>query len=516
MAWLLAASLAAGFALAALDGKGFSAAGVAGYTLLLAASVAGLLWVGRRGLADPAPRTVLLLAIATLAMRLGFGLLLARGLPAWGYDEKVQRAGYVFWDAFKRDADSWQRGRGDVPLLASFTHPKSSDQYGGLLFLSAGVYRYLSGGVQRPLMIVVLTAAASAFALLFIWGFAHTGLGPAAGRAAAWIALLAPEAVLLGASQMREPFLIAGLAMSLYGYVLVPARGARPGVAWILAGMALLLFFSPPTALAGAAALAILSLWEGRARARLPRWLWWTAVPFALVGLGLAIQSWAHLEELRGSFGSILIQWWQNAGAAWRVGQAAASSDQIEIVLNKIPVVAQLPFLVAYGLVQPFLPAAIAAPGNALWKTIAVWRGLGWFALLPLLVYGSIAAWRRNGWRSLAVYLAFLVWTSAVIASYRAPGYQWDNPRYRTVFLVAQAGLAGWAWASARALRDPWLGRAYVTTALVTAVLLSWYIGRYANLPSLSLEGTLAGALLAAAAYLGACLVWDRRRRRAA
>jgi hypothetical protein len=232
---------------------------------------------------------------------------------------------------------------------------------------------------------------------------------------------------------------------------------------------------------------------------------------FAAIGLAMAIRSWAQLEELRGSFGTILVQWWQNAGAPWRVGQAASGSDQLQVVLDRLPEVARLPFLVGYGLVQPFLPAAIAAPGVALWKTIAILRGLGWFAIFPLLLYGTVAAIRRCGWRSLEAYLGLLVWVTAIVASYRAPGYQWDNPRYRMMFLAVQASLAAWAWYSARNARDPWLGRLYVCVGIATAFVLSWYLGRYAETPSLGLEATLAASLVVIAAFVGACLVRDHR-----
>jgi hypothetical protein len=217
--------------------------------------------------------------------------------------------------------------------------------------------------------------------------------------AAAWIVVFAPEAVLLGSSQMREPFLILGLAMAFFGYGLSHAKGPGRSVPWIVAGFFVLLFFSPPTALAGAAVLGGLTLWEGRQKPRIPRWVWWLGVPFVVAGLLLAIRSWAQLEQISGSFESILIQWWENAGAAWRLGRAAFESDQLQVVLEELPGPARLPFLVAYGLLQPFLPAAIAAPGNALWKTIAILRSLGWFLLFPLMIYATVAAIRR-GWRS--------------------------------------------------------------------------------------------------------------------
>jgi hypothetical protein len=233
-----------------------------------------------------------------------------------------------------------------------------------------------------------------------------------------------------------------------------------------------------------------------------------------LLSLVLVIQSWARLEDISGTLGQILVQWWQNAGAAWRVGQVAANSDMLEVVLYRLPAAAHLPFLVVYGLIQPFLPAAIAAPGNPLWKVIAILRSLGWFALVPALIYGTIAAIQKRGWRSLGAYLGVLVWVTALLASYRAPGYQWDNPRYRAVFMVAQASLAAWAWVSARSDGDPWLRRTYVSLGLATLLVLDWYLGRYAGFPSLGLEATIGAVAVVVAGYIAWCILKDRRARR--
>jgi hypothetical protein len=361
------------------------------------------------------------------------------------------------------------------------------------------------------MQIVVLTAAASALGLLFTWGFANAVWGRHVGKVAAWIVLLTPEAILLGASQMREAFLILGMAMVLYGYA--RSRGDRrpAGVAWLVGGLLVLLFFSPPTALVGAVVVWSATLWEGKAGPKIPRWILWLGVPVAIAGLGLAVQSWARLEQITGTFGQIIVQWWENAGAAWRIGQAATESDMLGATLDKLPMGLRLPFLVGYGLVQPFLPAALASSGNGLWQAVAIIRGLGWFAFIPLLIYGTVAAIAKRGWRSLEAYLGVLIWVTALLASYRAPGYQWDNPRYRAVFLAAQASLAAWAWVVSRSERSPWLKRIYVSLGLATMLVLEWYLGRRIGLPSLGLQGTLAAAVALVVTYLAIGAYRDRR-----
>jgi hypothetical protein len=400
-----------------------------------------------------------------------------------------------------------------MPLLASFTDPRGSDQYGGLLLVTVATYRAVGDAVHRPLQIVVLTAAASALALLFIWGFANSVWGRHEGDVAAWIVLLTPEAILLGASQMREAFLILGMAMVLFGYARARGDRHRGAVVWLMGGMLVLLFFSPPTALVGAAVVWMAALWEGRAGPRIPRWVLWLGAAVAVAGLVLAVQSWARLEQITGSFGQIVVQWWENAGAAWRLQEAGAESDTLHATLAKLSSGLRLPFLVGYGLVQPFLPAAITSSGNTLWQVIAVVRGLGWFAFIPLLLYGTVAGVVKRGWRSLEAYLGVLVWVTALLASYRAPGYQWDNPRYRAVFLAAQVSLAAWAWVISRSERTPWLRRTYVSLGIATTLVLDWYLGRRIDFPSLSLEGTLLATVGLVGAFLVVSIYRDRRAR---
>ena len=130
-------------------------------------------------------------------------------------------------------------------------------------------------------------------------------------------------------------------------------------------------------------------------------------------------------------------------------------------------------------------------PAYLLPRALGVLRGLGWFALLPFLVYAPFAAVRSAGWRSLQTYVAFLTWLVAIGAAYRLAGDQWDNPRARTVFLAAQAAIAGWAWFQARQSRSPWLRRVAVVVGVSTLVFLQWYAGRYYQTPRLNLYSTV-------------------------
>jgi hypothetical protein len=135
--------------------------------------------------------------------------------------------------------------------------------------------------------------------------------------------------------------------------------------------------------------------------------------------------------------------------------------------------------LVLYGIVQPFLPAAlIDVTGAPIWRLIAIWRAAGWTLLLPLLVYAPLRA-LRNGNMERALSLG--VWLVILVASFRGGGDAWDNPRYRLTFAGLQLALAAWAWAEQRRVPDPWLRRVLVGAGLVLLWFVPWYLRRYVH-----------------------------------
>lgn len=458
-----------------------------------------------------AGKALLVAALVALGLRVLVGVVLYRGLPVWGYDEKPQRAGYVFWDSYKRDTDAWSRSGMDQALTTAFTNPTGSDQYGGLLFLSSSIYRYLSPDTQRPLLIVVMSAAVSALAVLFTWGFAASIIGGKAAMIAAWILALYPEAVLLGASQMREPFLIAALAAALFGYSRMRQGELKGGIAIVVASALILaLPISPPFVIVIFAIVASAWFWEGLGiGGRRNIFILALLGVIVLAALALAVRAWAGLDAIAGSPWEVVREWWVNAGDQWRITLVSEQSDMLDTLLDRLPASFRIPFLVLYGLIQPFLPAALIAPGAPIWRSIGIWRSLGWFLMLPFLLYGTWLAFRRKGWRSLEFYLAVLIWVTALVSSYRAPGYQWDNPRYRVIFLAAQAALIAWTWVEVRLNNNPWLKRWFVILSIDYLLVTYWYIGRYYNIPKLSLEATLGSILVFTVIYLAGMLLSD-------
>ena len=211
---------------------------------------AGLIALGWRLLRIEAPpRWLLALLVGSALLRLFVGVVWFVGLPDWGYASPAETAGYVMIDAYNRDVSAWELSQDEKPLWKAFQGGyRRFDQYGGLLFLSAAVYRYLGAPTHQPLLVVVFTAACSALALLFTWAFAQRAFYGEVAALAAWIMALYPEAVLLGSAQMREAFTLTLVAAAFYSLVLFLQLHTWSSLAWMLAAVTLCLPFSPPFA----------------------------------------------------------------------------------------------------------------------------------------------------------------------------------------------------------------------------------------------------------------------------
>jgi hypothetical protein len=482
--------------------------GLPGY-LVLAALCTLLAWLAWRELSpEGSTRGLAALLIVALGLRLGVALAMVGLLPVYGYER--QQAGYIFQDARLRDQDAWALGRSEKPLSRAFLEPQESDQYGGLLFLSAAVYRYLSGGVHRPLLVVLPAATLGSLAALFTWAFASRVAGRTAGALAGWVTALYPDAVLLSASQMREPFIIAGLALALYGYSRLRKGRAGRGLAASLLGVVVALLVSPPYALVVLLLVGLAWSWEGGLRLS-----WATAgvIGLAAVAFTLTLIAWSTVEGVGAGNPLALLANWLLASSRFQLSLLEQGSGWVQRMFEITPDWLHLPLATLYGLARPLLPAALAdRTGAVLWQVIEIWRSLGWFALLPILLYAPIAAMSSDGRRGLVLYLGLAFWAAAVLASLRAAGDDWDNPRYRAVFVPLMGTLAGWAWAHARQSGVRWLRRAYAAVIGATLIFLQWYAGRYYGTPRLSLEATLGAMLAFCVLYLGGTALADRWR----
>ena len=433
-------------------------------------------------------------------LRILVGVITEAGLPVWGYDEPVQKSGYLFYDAYKRDNDAWALAKSDQKLLSAFENEFVSDQYGGLLSLSAMVYRDLSSDQHRPYLVMLLTAFASSLAVAFVWPGAKKRWGKRVAMIAAGLVAFFPDAILFGASQMREPFLILFIASAFWGVISWKEQRRNAILAIVLSAIGLFLISSR----VAVPALAVLAGWF--LVERLPQrndrksnaFAWIAIIVAAVV---MCVLSWNWLVQ----------------SSIYEIFDTIKNSGRVEYVFETIPENYQVPFVIGYGLTQPVLPAAIVDPSLPIWRTIAILRGVGWYAIAALLVYAMIAVWKAEEPvdRRVLTWLSICIIIWLLVSSARAGGDQWDNPRYRSIFLVYFAVLCGWAWDYARRAKDAWLGRFYLIELVFLGFFLEWYISRYyqviGRLPFEKMLMWVAG--LSFSILLGG-VVWDRIKKK--
>ena len=448
---------------------------------------------------------------------LAFMLRLAGGvaayvlLPVYGYPEsKDNQAGYVFTDAHKRDEQAWGLAISGKPLTDAFSRDYSSDQYGGLLALSALVYRYLAPDAQRPLMMVLFAACVAALGIPFFWRAVSATFGEKVAWASTWIFALYPESILLGGSAMREPYLMTLSAIALWGFVEWQSRAERSGggpqtasaprsrSGVIAIGLSLLamLLLSPAVAIF---TLVIFAGWMFSSS----EWAsisWKTILIFAIVFLvGLFVLS-SSLNR-NGVFDATspmhVINDWLQLAVKWDAYQLERESGWVQKLFDEMPEGLRLPFVATYGILQPVLPATLIVPTIPIWKVVYVSRALGWYALLPLMILSFIAgsspslgkpALSRRAEpveavvetkRTLFLWLSLLAWTWILLASIRGGGDQWDNPRYRTIMFMWQALIAGYVWVWWRETRNAWFVRVVACELVFMLVFGQWYASRY-------------------------------------
>jgi len=294
---------------------------------------------------------------------------------------------------------------------------------------------------------------------------------------------------------MREAFTVCLLPLVLLGVQQVTSGERRSGGWLLLAGFAAAAFLSWPfvsSLLLFAVATWLVTNWRILRDKRVLYALG------AVLLLGLL-----YLFVVRDIADSWLVQ-----SAAWQVYVSENSSGWVARQFERMPLLAQVPFLVVYGLVRPLLPAALAAGGPTVWMVIGVWRAIGWTAVLALLVYATYLALRTRVWLGLPGVWLLANWAVSIIASYRGGGDLWDNPRYRSAFASVQVLLAAWAWVQQRETKDPWLRRSLVSTLILCAWFVPWYLRRYVGLewwPIVDLYQLVGVGLASCALYI----LWD-------
>jgi hypothetical protein len=420
---------------------------------------------------------------------LAFGLRFIGGvatylaLPVNGFQDADDKAGFVYTDAHRRDMEAWDLAVSENSLFGGFTNRYAYDQYGGLITWSAFVYRYISPDAHRPLLLVLLSSFIAALGLPFLWRAASLLLGEKVASASGWIYALYPESILLGGSAMREPYLMAFSAFALWGFVDWHEAHNKRSLIWLGLGLLGMLLVSPAVALVSILIFAGWMYFTGE-RVRVQ---WWMVAALGIVFvLGLFVLSSAlnRSGEFDSSSPLHVISGWWNKAVQWDVYQLERGSGWVQKLFDEMPEWLRLPFVMAYGLFQPVLPAALVEPTTLTWRVIGVLRAVGWYVLLPVLIMSFVAA-SSDGVekrRRLFLWLAFAVWGWILFASLRGGGDQWDNPRYRTILFLWEAILAGYVWSRQQETHNPWLWRVVAMEVVFLLLFGQWYASRYFHL----------------------------------
>jgi hypothetical protein len=256
-------------------------------------------------------------------------------------------------------------------------------------------------------------------------------------------------------------------------------------------------------------------IWEGRSARKRRFGVVAGILAVGAIALILTVGVWQEVTLRYDQSPLDPIRAWIRQGTDFELEKLTRNSGWVQQLFGITPEWAHIPMATGNGLVQPFLPATLMdSTSLPLPRAIGIARALGWFLLLPFLIYVPFAALRSTGWRSLQTYLTLLVWIVIIGASYRLAGDQWDNPRARAVLLAPQMALAAWAWYHAQEARSPWLLRSGVLVGGASLLFIHWYAGRYYQTPRLSLFQTVAVMAVFIVIFLVGAIALDVRRAR--
>lgn len=444
--------------------------------LFILTAILGLYYLVRKN--SDCKILVWIIAVA-FVLRLFIGVALMAALPVYGHPTDQQKAGYVFFDAFRRDTQAQNLAHSEKPILTAFTKKYTTDQYGGYLALSMFVYRYLSPGADRPQLLLILSAWAGAAAVLFFWLAGKRLFGDKTATWGAWLFCLYPQSVLMGASHMREPFLIFFVTASFWA-VVEWMRTEHKKPLWLAGICAVgILIISPGILIPLYIFLIGWWLLDRRGK-RLPARFYIILAALAVIGISVFAYGIAREGQLdRYSPIQVILNWFKNA-MIWDVSQSTNSSGRLEYLFEDFPEFLKTPFVVAYGILQPVLPAAILDKSVWIWNLISSLLAAGWYWVLPLLIYSSFALLKAESAleRRQIAWLVVVSWVWIIICSARAGGDQWDNPRYRTIFIPWIALVAAWGWQHASRQKFYWLKHIWLAEAVFLLFFTQWYASR--------------------------------------
>ncbi len=337
-------------------------------------------------------------------------------------------------------------------FVDAFNQKYGSDQYGGLLAFNTAVYRYFSPDAHRPLILILLSAFFAALGVPFLWKATSQVFGEKVAWASTWIFALYPDSILLGASAMREPYLLTFSAFAFLGFVhrfyrveenaSVSIRGDvlsllkdRTGWIWIALGLLGMLLVSPAIALVTIIVFAGWMFFNNEGREVSWRGIAGIAIVFLFSLLFLSSSLNRSGEFVATSPLHVINDWFQSA-VKWDAYQLERDSGWVQKIFDEGPRWIRLPFVAVYGIFQPVLPATIIYPTKLIWKLIGILRALSWYVILPMLILSFVAAAGQESrkMRNLILWLSLLIWIWILLAALRGGADLFDNPRYRKWF----------------------------------------------------------------------------------
>jgi hypothetical protein len=407
----------------------------------------------------------------SLFLRLGLGLITTENLIDWGYDQEPYQSGYLFKDAYSRDNQAWDLAISDQPIWAAFSNDFFTDQYGGLLALSSLIYRLFTPDAHFQINIIFFVTMINVIGILFLaLGLREKnkdiGFSPSS-KIIILIFSFYPDAVLFSASQMREPILL-GISACLFWII-------HKQKIKIWNRFALFSLFS--------IFLLLISLKIG-IFIIFSFLIWMLFQPYRkqikVLNSKIIILPVIVIVIIALFFSS---KWILEAGK-WDALLLERNSGFVQYIVSIIGSRYRLLFASIYGLFQPVLPAALIEPSKLFWKILNSLRALGWYLMLPILVYGIVYFFRENEKFKKFEYL--FIWSFSVfwimLSSIRAGGDMWDNPRYRLSFLIFIAYIIGVAFYHGWKTKDHWLTRIFIAELVFVLFFLQWYISRYTGL----------------------------------
>jgi len=435
-----------------------------------------------------------------LGMRIAFLVVIPVLMLLWGYATDRSHMGLVETDAINATMKAWRAAQSNDPILTTWTQG-SGDNTGGITVLGVTMFRLFSSDQERALLLGLLACAVTSLTVVPAFRLANGFFSEGVAKAAALIAAVYPEAVMLGSLHIQQGYLALVLGVELLavaGLILRKESGAgelgipRPVLSAVLLvfSLAAMFLLSYQFFILSIFCGALWAVWLSDPRRRVGRVLWFAA---GLGVLALIVMRVLSLADVIPSDSDYLFsQYHYLHGLAWQEFDkiaAAGGGDLFQSVLSTMDRTTAFLFAALYGLLQPVLPAAIGhrnltAQGGGFWQALGIYRSLGWYLLLPVLIYGSVKSLRGIVSRKPETILALIFWAIAIIGSYRAFGDQWDNPRYRMFAFIPMTLLASWAWATWRETRDVWFLRIAIPFAVAVVGLTVWYLLRdYAGVP---------------------------------